>query len=125
MRKDLATTYAARSMIYTGPIIAAFVVYHLLHFTLGSVGPAGFDAHDVYGNVVRGFRVPAISAAYIAAMLLLGMHLYHGIWSALQTVGASHPRYNCLRKSASVLAAFAIAGGNISIPVSILLGFVK
>ncbi len=123
--KAQSTSYAARTMLVSGPLLALFILFHLLHFTVGSVGPAGFDPHDIYGNVIRGFRVKEISVVYIAAMILLGTHLYHGLWSALQTIGASHPKYNCLRRALAAGAAIAIAGGNISIPVAVMLGLIK
>lgn len=121
-RKDLATTYAARTMYVSGPLLFLYILYHLLHFTVGATGPAGFDPEDVYGNVIRGFSVGYISAVYIAAMLCLCAHLYHGLSSALQTVGVSHPKYNALRKHAAALVALVMALGYISIPVAVLTG---
>lgn len=115
--------YAARTMIVSGPIIALFVVYHLLHLTWGTVHP-DFNEHDVYKNVVNGFRSPLASAAYIAAMALLGTHLSHGIWSMCQTVGINHPRYNGFLHSASMVVGWGLALGNISIPVAVLTGIV-
>lgn len=120
-RKDLATTYAARTMVVSGPLVLLYVLYHLAHFTFGVVGPA-YDPHDVYGNVIRGFSVPAISALYIAAMAVLGAHLYHGLWSALQSLGINHPKIRNARKVAAAVVALAIAIGYISIPVAVLTG---
>lgn len=116
--------YASRTMMWSGPIIAAFVVYHLLHYTVGSVHPK-FDVHDVYRNVVIGFSVPWVSCAYIVAMLLLGLHLYHGFWSMFQTFGVNHPKYTPMLRSASAFLAGGIAAGYISIPVAVLMGLVK
>ncbi|MBI2838178.1 MAG: succinate dehydrogenase cytochrome b subunit [Acidobacteria bacterium] len=122
-RGDLGVDYSARTMVWSGPIIAAFVVYHLLHLTVGSAHPS-FIAADVYHNLVEGFRVVPVSVFYIIANLLLGMHLYHGIWSLFQTVGWEHPRFNAARRGLSTLLAVVIAAGNISIPVAVLTGVI-
>jgi succinate dehydrogenase / fumarate reductase, cytochrome b subunit len=121
----LAATYASRTMAWSGPILGLFVVYHVAHLTLGTAYPADFIAGDVYHNVVRGFQRPLVSGVYITAMLALGLHLYHGAWSMLQSLGINHPRYNGLRRAASILFAVAICGGNISLPVAVLTGFVR
>ncbi len=114
---------AARSMLLTGPVIAAFVVYHLLHFTFGSVHPE-YVPGDVYHNVVAGFSVPWVALAYILANVLLGMHLYHGIWSATQTFGLAHPRWDPVRRAAARVIAAGIAAGNVSIPLAVWLGWI-
>lgn len=126
VKKDnVPTTYAARTMVWSGPIIAAFVIFHVLHLTVGSVVPLqefGPNQPNVRANVISGFQNPAIAAVYIFAMLLLCMHLYHGVWSMFQSVGVSHPRYSLWLKRLAAIAAFAIAIGNISIPVAALTG---
>ena len=131
VHKYQKTSYAARTMWLGGPIIGLFVVYHLLHLTTGQLHPAqeGFapDAEgvvNVYNNVVYGFQAPLASAIYIITMVLIGLHLYHGLWSMMQSVGASHPRYNRWRKAFAVLFALFIAGAGISLPVAVLSGFV-
>ncbi|MCX7895760.1 MAG: succinate dehydrogenase cytochrome b subunit [Thermoanaerobaculum sp.] len=115
---------ASRTMIWGGLVVAAFVVYHLLHLTLGTAH-VDFRPHDVYHNVVAGFRVPLVSAFYIVANLLLALHLYHGLWSWFQTLGFSHPKYNRARRVFATVYAVVIAVGNVSIPVSVLAGWVK
>jgi succinate dehydrogenase / fumarate reductase cytochrome b subunit len=122
-KDNIASSYASRTMMWSGPIIAAFVIFHVMHLTLGQVGP--YDAEDVYGNLVGGFQVPWISISYIVAMLLLGFHLYHGLWSMFQSIGLNHPRYTPgLKRFATLLTVFIVAG-NISIPVAIMTGVVK
>ena len=126
-KEDTGANYAARTMLFSGPIIAAFVIFHVLHLTTGDVVPLQKTEHgmDVYHNVIAGFQNPAISGFYIVAMLLLCLHLYHGLWSMFQSLGISHPRYTpCLKKFAAVFA-FLIAIGNISIPVSVMIGVIK
>ncbi len=123
-RDNLAASYASRTMIWSGPLLALFVLYHLAHFTWGSLHP-DFVPGDVYHNVVTGFQVPLVSALYSAAMLALGLHLYHGAWSMLQSVGVNHPRFNTARKVAAALFALALTAGNISFPLAVLAGLVK
>jgi succinate dehydrogenase / fumarate reductase cytochrome b subunit len=118
------TSYAARTMVVGGPIIAAFVIYHLAHLTTGN-SHGSFQKGEVYANVVSGFQVWWASAAYIVAMLFLGLHLYHGVWSMLQTLGAEHSKYNAIRRSAAIAFAVVVAGVNISFPVSVLTGLVS
>jgi succinate dehydrogenase / fumarate reductase cytochrome b subunit len=111
-------------MLWTGPLIALFVVYHVLHLTLGSIG-LPFRELDAFDNVVNGFRIPAVAISYIAFMLVLCLHLYHGLWSMFQSVGVSHPRYTPILKQLSAGFAIFIAAGNISIPVAVWTGFIR
>lgn len=123
-----AAGYAARTMMYSGPIIAAFILYHVLHLTVGSVGPDLVTEHghvDVYASVVAGFEVWYVSLFYIIALLLLGFHLWHGTWSFFQTLGLNHPKYNPWRKGFAIAFTAFIVIGNISIPFSVLTGIVS
>ncbi|MDQ6665088.1 MAG: succinate dehydrogenase cytochrome b subunit, partial [Acidobacteriota bacterium] len=86
------SSYASRTMMWSGPIVAAFIVYHLLQFTFGVLQP-NYQEGSVYDNVVHGFQQPIVSIAYIVAMILLCMHLYHGLFSMFQSLGVSHPSY--------------------------------
>jgi succinate dehydrogenase / fumarate reductase, cytochrome b subunit len=118
-RKPTASTYASRTMYMSGPIVAAFVVYHLMQFTFG-VGGTPYNVYDTYGNVINGFRVPAVSGFYILAMGLLCLHLRHGLWSMFQTLGVHHPRHMPrLRRLATAFALF-IFFGFISIPIAVM-----
>lgn len=118
--KPAGSSYASRTMYWSGPIIAAFVVYHLMQFTWG-VGGTPYQPFDAYGNVIEGFRVPAVSIFYIIAMALLCLHLRHGLWSMFQTLGFSHPRYTPrLKRFASIVSLF-IFFGFISIPIAVML----
>jgi succinate dehydrogenase / fumarate reductase cytochrome b subunit len=118
------STYASRTMRWGGPLILLFVIYHLLDLTIGRVNP-GFVPGDVYRNLVASFHRPVVAAFYIAAMVALGLHLQHGVWSMLQTLGASHPRYDPWRKAASTAFAVVVCGGFIVVPLAILAGFVR
>jgi succinate dehydrogenase / fumarate reductase cytochrome b subunit len=122
-RQSLASTYASRTMRWSGVILALFVVYHLLHFTTGQVHP-DFVEGGVHHNFVVGFRIVPVSVFYIAAMICLGLHMYHGVWSMLQTLGLSHPRYNALRHAAATAITGVVVVGNISFPIAVLTGLV-
>jgi len=116
-----AVDYAARTMMWSGPIIAAFVVYHLLHFTTGTVHP-DFTHLKPYENVIIGFQNPIVSIAYIVAIVLLCFHLYHGLWSLFQTFGWEHPRLNHWRRWLAAGFSVVLAVGYISIPLAVLTG---
>ena len=124
-KADLPTSYAARTMIWSGPIVGAFVVFHVLHLTVGAVLPLrelGPNMPDVRYNVITGFSNPWISGFYILAMILLCLHLYHGMWSMFQSLGISHPRYTPVVKKAAAVLAILVAVGNCSIPIAVLTG---
>lgn len=125
-KQAIASSYASRTMYWSGPILLAFVIFHLLQFTAGYIHPESqFIEGDVYHNVVAGFSVWWVSAWYIFSMILLGLHLRHGIWSMFQSVGFNHPRHTPILKSAALVIAIVIVLGYISIPISVLLGIVK
>ena len=122
---DAGTSYASRTMRWSGIIVAAFVIFHVLHLTVGAVVPIqeiGPNEPNVRANVITGFQNPAISGFYILAMILLCMHLYHGLWSMFQSLGFSHPRYTPKLKKGAALVAILIAVGNCSIPIAVLTG---
>jgi succinate dehydrogenase / fumarate reductase, cytochrome b subunit len=125
-KEAINSSYAARTMYWSGPIVLAFVIFHLLHLTAGIIEPgAAYVEGDVYHNVVAGFQVWWVSVWYIFAVSLLGVHLSHGISSMFQSVGLAHPRYTPLLKKAAAAIAVIIVLGYISIPISVLLGLVK
>lgn len=122
-RNDLSFTYASRTMRWGGAILLAFVVYHLLHLTLGT---AHHDFGDsAYHNVVAGFRLWPVSLAYAVAMLPLGLHIYHGLWSATQTLSIRNPKLLRIRRGLAAALAIFIVVGNLSIPLSVLAGWVE
>ena len=97
-RQWTESTYASRTMRWSGVIILLFVIYHLMHFTIGNVHPS-FIEGDVDHNFIEGFKNVWVSLFYILAMVFLGLHLRHGIWSACQTLGVSHPKYIARREA--------------------------
>src|SRR5260221_5093453 len=110
LKEPHGSTYASRTMIWSGPILLLFIIYHLLHFTVGSVHPK-FNEHDAYSNVVIGFSSKPVALAYIIAMFCLGLHLSHGVWSMLQTIGVNRPNWECALRRLAILFGVAVCGG--------------
>lgn len=121
---------ASRSMVWTGLTVLAFVVYHLLHFTMGITNPDHFarvDAlgrHDVYGMVVAGFATPGIALVYVAANVILFLHLAHGARSLVQTLGLDRLAASRPVRAGCWLLAGVLAGGNVLLALSVLTGVV-
>jgi len=123
MKHAAGSSYASRTMYWSGPIIGVFVVYHIMQFTLGVGGTPYIELHP-YENVVHGFRNPLVAGFYIFAMILLCTHLYHGLWSMFQTLGVSHARYSPMLRRCAKVVAILICLGEISIPIAVLTGVV-
>jgi succinate dehydrogenase / fumarate reductase cytochrome b subunit len=125
-KQAIASSYASRTMYWSGPIVLAFIIFHLLHLTAGYIHPgAAYIEGDVYHNVVSGFQVWWVSFSYIVAISLLGLHLRHGLWSMFQSLGIHHPVHTAVLQKAAMVIALLIVLGYISIPISVLLGLVK
>jgi succinate dehydrogenase cytochrome b subunit len=122
-RANVSSSWASRSMMLTGPIIAAFVVFHLLHLTTGTIHRQFVPLHP-YENLVTGFFLP-FALVYIVVMIFIGFHLSHGIWSMFQSMGLSHPRYTPMIKKFAAVFSWILIAGFISVPVSILVGMVR
>ncbi|HWA58510.1 MAG TPA: succinate dehydrogenase cytochrome b subunit [Gemmatimonadales bacterium] len=118
------STLASRSIRLGGVVLLLFIPYHLLHFTTGDVHP-DFIPGDVYHNLVTGLARPGVALFYIVAMLALGLHLYHGAWSAFRTLGIGpedpHPRHRPL----TTAVAAVVWLGFTAIPVAVLLGWLR
>jgi succinate dehydrogenase / fumarate reductase cytochrome b subunit len=124
VRRNLESTLASRTMIWGGLFILLFVIYHVLDFTFGVVNP-NFEDGNIYHNVIASFRVWPIAIFYVLAVLAVGMHLFHGVWSLFQTLGWNTARTNRLIRNFATLCALLLTAGNISIPVAVLTGVVK
>ena len=126
-RKNVETGWSALTMRWSGVLLLVFVVFHLLHFTLGAVGfaPGQFVHLAVYQNVVAGFSVWPIALFYILAMGALCLHLNHGIWSGFQTLGWSNARNQKSLKIFSMIVAILVFLGFSSVPVAVLAGWVR
>ncbi|MEP6691258.1 MAG: succinate dehydrogenase cytochrome b subunit [Gemmatimonadaceae bacterium] len=119
------STFAARTIRWGGTLILLFVVLHLLHFTTGTLQPVPYQARDVYANVVGAFRIWWVSALYIVAMIALGLHLYHGTWSSLRTLGLVKMGADPLKHTVAAALALLVWLGFTLVPVGILLGIVR
>ncbi|HTR19541.1 MAG TPA: succinate dehydrogenase cytochrome b subunit [Gemmatimonadales bacterium] len=118
------TTFAARTIRLFAILFFLYVVYHLLDLTFGSANPA-FVPGDAYHNLVTSFQRVPVAVTYEAAMVILGLHLYHGLWSACQTLGFNHPRYNHYRRGAALGLALLISIGFGIVPLAVLAGIVR
>jgi succinate dehydrogenase / fumarate reductase, cytochrome b subunit len=132
----MQATMASRSMMLSGLTVGAFLVYHLAHFTFGAVhgaraakalevANAPWNGHNVHAMVTGSFADPLVVTLYVAAQVVLFLHLSHGVQSLAQTLGFHHGRYTPMVRSLSVVLALAIAGGNAFLALSVLLGIVK
>jgi succinate dehydrogenase / fumarate reductase, cytochrome b subunit len=131
IRAPQASTIASRTMIYSGLVVLAFVIYHLLHFTFQTTNPKfraltdGQGRHDVYHMVILGFRQPLVSFFYILALFLLSIHLSHGFASITQTLGINNQKISGLISNGGQMLSWLIFAGYASIPVTILLRVIK
>jgi succinate dehydrogenase / fumarate reductase, cytochrome b subunit len=134
--------WASRHMLLTGLVILAFVVYHLLHFTLGVTDPTHFKRnteylplyrpadpaqrpeYDVAAMVVGGFRQPLVTLAYVVAMVFLALHLWHGAASWFQSLGLNGRGYDKVINRVGPVIALVVLVGNCSIPLAVLAGYV-
>jgi len=123
-RAPQVSTFAARTIRWGGVLLLVFIVLHLLHFTFGTIHPA-FDRKDVYGNVVAAFQIWWVALLYLAAMIGLGLHLYHGTWSSIRTLGLTKPSADPLKRRVSAALAWVIYLGFSIIPIAVLAGLVR
>lgn len=120
----LELSYASRTMRWGGLIILLYIGYHLLHLTWGTAH-RDFVPGDVYHNLVAGFQLWPVTGVYLLATAALALHLYHGVWSAFQTLGASHPEFNALRRPLAGVAAIGLFAGFAAVPLAVQLGVLR
>jgi succinate dehydrogenase / fumarate reductase, cytochrome b subunit len=128
--KTVGATWASRTMMISGSIVLVFIVFHLLHFTVGFIKPEYFaleenGRHDVYGMMIRGFQVPWISAFYIVSVGLLCFHLSHGLSSMFRSLGLTEPAWQRPQELFAVTFAAIIFAGMSIIPTAVLMGFIN
>jgi succinate dehydrogenase / fumarate reductase cytochrome b subunit len=122
-KKSVAQSYASRTMRWGGVIVLLFIIWHILDLTTGTVNPDGHDTTP-YDRLVASFSNPFSTAFYAIAVILLGMHLRHGIWSATQTLGQSNRRRE---KTVSLFAlgfSTVLTLGFLLVPFSVLFGLI-
>lgn len=118
------TSYASASMRLTGPVLLAFIIYHILHMTTGTVHWE-FREGMVYHNLITAFTSLPVVIAYVLAMVMLGFHLWHGVWSLFQTLGFSQPRHGSLGRWFATIFTLLVVLGFTAVPLAIFSGAVK
>jgi succinate dehydrogenase / fumarate reductase cytochrome b subunit len=129
--KVIASTFAQRTIVVSGLILLAFILFHLAHFTIGLVDPSYLDLkdpllrHDVYRMMITGFSIWWVSAIYVVSMALLALHLSHGISSLFQSLGLRSRKTNRFLELFARAVALILFIGNCAIPLAVLAGWVK
>ena len=131
-RDPQVSTIASRTMRWGGVLLLAFIIFHLLHFTTRQVDPAGwahrFDAagrYDIYGNIVASFQIWWVTAVYLVAMVLLGLHMWHGVWSFGRSLGVAQPSGNPLRRRIAPIVAIGLWLGFSMVPIAVMAGLIR
>ncbi|MFC3849269.1 succinate dehydrogenase cytochrome b subunit [Corynebacterium hansenii] len=118
-------TFTARTMLITGIVLLAFIVFHILDLTIGAaVAPENFVHGEAYANLVASFSRPLVAIWYIIAQLALLLHLSHGLWTATSDLGITGARWRKVLLFLSGLIPLLVVVGNIAIPVAVLTGLV-
>lgn len=123
-RDYVAVNFASRSMRYTGVILLAYLVFHLLDLTIGSANPDFVDG-AVHNNMIASMQRWPVAIAYIIANIAIAVHLYHGTWSMFQSLGLNNPRYNAALKAFATGISLLIGVGNVLFPILIVTRVVK
>lgn len=118
------STFASRSIRWGGAYLLFWLVFHILHFTVRAVFP-GYSETDVYGNVVKGFSHWGVVLGYVLAMAFLALHLYHGAWSSVRTLGLSRPGPRPTSRTVATAVAVVVALGFVAVPLAVFFGVVK
>jgi succinate dehydrogenase / fumarate reductase cytochrome b subunit len=121
-RSNVQATYASRTMRWGGIIIILFVIYHVLDLSIGTANP-GYVKGEVFRNTVASLEQWPVAISYMLAVGAVCMHLYHGVWSMLQTLGINRPKFDAVLRRLSQTVALLIFAGFSSVPVAILLGY--
>ena len=125
-REPQVATIASRTMRWGGVLLLVFIVVHILHFTTGTIRPAGVFSHeDVYTNVTTSFRIWWVALFYIVAMIALGFHLFHGAWSSMRSIGVSPPSAHPLHHRISLIVALLVWAAFTAVPLAVFAGWVR
>lgn len=131
-REPQVSTWASRTMRWGGVLLLVFIVFHILHFTTGQVDPGRWDGHvdaagrrDVYGNLIASFRIWWVSAFYVVSMIFLGLHLYHGAWSSVRTLGFAAPSPRPLHRRIALVVAAVVWLGFTLVPFGVIAGLIR
>ena len=125
-------TLASRTMKWGGVLLLVFIIVHILHFTTEAIDPAGArgltDIHgnrDVYSNIVMSFRIWWVALFYVVAMMALGLHLFHGAWASVRTLGYAKPSGHPLHRKIALGVAVIVWAGFTIIPVAVFAGLLR
>jgi succinate dehydrogenase / fumarate reductase, cytochrome b subunit len=124
VKRPQVSTLASRTLRWGGVLLLVFIVFHILHFTIGSVHP-DFIEGRIYQNLVSGFAVKWVAVFYLVAMAALAMHIYHGAWSSMRTLGLAKESAEPLKRTLPVILAVVISCGFAAIPLAFLVGALK
>jgi succinate dehydrogenase / fumarate reductase cytochrome b subunit len=124
-RPKVQGSYAARTMRWGGVIILLFVVYHILDLTTGTLNPVG-DRQHPYANVVADFAPERwyVTLFYTLAVVSVGLHLRHGLFSAVRTLGQRTARGEAIARAGALLLSVVLVAGYLSVPFAVLIGLV-
>ena len=122
-KKRVQQSYASRTVRWGGVIILAFIIYHILDMTTGTVNLAG-DGSEAYDRLIASFTNPWVTIFYVVSLLLLGMHLRHGIWSATQTLGQTNKRRERAVNAIAIVVSTLLIAGFLLVPLSIAFGLI-
>lgn len=123
-RDPQVSTVAARTIRWGGALILLFLIYHILHFTTGTAHP-DFVELNPHHNVSTGFRNPLVAAVYLLAMVAVGLHLYHGVWSSGRSLGLSQPSPRPLHRRVALVLAVFVWLGFTAIVIAGFLGLIR
>jgi succinate dehydrogenase / fumarate reductase cytochrome b subunit len=123
-RQPQVSTFASRTIRWGGVLILVFLVYHILHFTLGTVHTS-FVEGDPYHNVATGFSNPVVVLFYELVMVAVGLHLYHGIWSSGRSLGVSAPSPHPIRRQLALALSVIVWAGFAVIPLAVYAGVIR
>lgn len=119
-------TVASRTMRWGGALLLVFIVLHVLHFTTGTIRPEGvFSREDVYANILLSFRIWWVALLYIMAMIALGLHLFHGAWSSVRSIGASPPSPEPLHHRISLAIGLLVWAAFTAVPFAVVTGIIR
>jgi succinate dehydrogenase / fumarate reductase cytochrome b subunit len=124
VKRTVSGSLAARTMRYSGVVLALFIVYHILHLTTGTVH-ADFRHGDIYHNVVVTFRNPIVVLIYLVSMVMLGFHLFHGVWSMSQSLGLNNRGRNRFWGTLAGVISVVVTLGFVTVPLAVLFGLVR
>jgi succinate dehydrogenase / fumarate reductase cytochrome b subunit len=132
VRQPQVSTTSSRLMRWGGVALLVFIILHILHFTTRDIGPTGFASQtdaagrfDLYYAVISSFRIWWVTALYVAAMIFLGFHLWHGAWASIRTLGYAKPSENPLKRRIAAGLATAVWVGFILVPLAVFAGVIR